>query len=70
MDAYFKKQEQRLRTRMHRHTHTPTERARGTLTFSRTPESSLMANLRENNHFSSVFERQVGAFYVPAVKQH
>lgn len=51
-------------------THTQTRRAMGTVTFSQTPESSLMANLRENNHFSSVFEQQLGAFYVPDVKQH
>lgn len=34
------------------------------------PESSLMAYLRENNHFSSAFEQQVGACYVAAMKQH
>lgn len=42
--------------------HTPTQRTRGTMTFSQTPESSMMAYLRENEHFSCVFERQVRAF--------
>lgn len=37
-------------------------RIRATLTFSQTPESSMMANLRENKHFSCVLERQVWAF--------
>lgn len=57
------------RMRMHKHKHSNTK-SHGHADLFTDPENSLMANLRENNHFSSVFVQQVGAFYVPAVKQH